>query len=145
MKTQNGKCVDFSVNRKVKLAGLWTTLMLLYIYCDIFSTFRPGHLEQAIQGKMGPFAVSQGTLAVFGLLMIIPALMVAFILFAAARTGKWVSIIVGVVYSLVNIGNLAGETWLYYWLYGLLELAITIIIIVVSAKWLKEENRSDGA
>ena len=45
------------------------------------------------------------------------------------------------MYTLVNIGNLVSETWIYYWLYGILELAITIFIIIVAAKWPKEDNR----
>jgi len=114
--------------------------MLLYIYCDIYSTFRTGHLEEAMAGKMGPFEVSQVTLAILGTLMIPPALMVAVSLFAKAKVVKWASIVVGALYTLVNIGNLAGETWLYYWMYGILELAITIFIVIVAAKWPKEEN-----
>jgi len=35
----------------------------------------------------------------------------------------------------INTGNLVGEAWVYYWLYGVLELAITIFIITVAVKW----------
>jgi len=132
--------VECKANTRFKLAGLWTTLMLLYIYCDIYSTFRTGHLEEVIAGKMGPFEVSQATLAVMGSLMIPPALMVAFSLFAKARVVKWVGVIVAALYCLVNIGNLVGEAWVYYWLYGVLELAITLFIIIVATKWPKEEK-----
>jgi len=134
------KLSESTASTRVKLAGLWTTLMLLYIYCDIYSTFRTGYLEEAMAGKMGPFEVSQGTLAAFGALMIIPALMVAFSLFAKAAAVKRVSVIVGAVYTLVNLGNLVGETWAYYWIYGILELALTIIIVIFAAKYPKEEN-----
>jgi hypothetical protein len=134
------KLNEFITNTRIKLAGLWTTLMLLYIYCDIYSTFRTGFLEEAISGKMGPFEVSQATLAISGALMIPPALMVVFSLFAKARFVKWASIVVGVAYTLVNISNLVGEPWVYYWLYGILELTITIIIIIFASKWPKEER-----
>ena len=134
------KLNEFKANTRLKITGLWTTLVLLYIYCDIYSTFRTGHLEEAMAGKMGPFEVSQVTLAILGTLMIPPALMVAVSLFAKAKVVKWASIVVGALYTLVNIGNLAGETWLYYWMYGILELAITIFIVIVAAKWPKEEN-----
>ena len=135
------KLNEFKANTRLKLTGLWTTLMLLYIYCDIYSMFRTGHLEEAMAGKMGVFEVSQVTLAVLGALMIPTALMVAVSLFAKAGVVKWASIIVGALYTLVNIGNLVGETWAYYWIYGILELALTIFIIIVAAKWPKEENR----
>ena len=113
--------------------------MLLYIYCDIYSTFRTGHLEEVMTGKMGPFEISQATLAILGALMIPTALMVAVSLFAKAKAVKWASIIIGVLYTFVNLGNLVGETWAYYWMYGILELALTIFIIIVAAKWPKED------
>ena len=134
------KLNELTASIRIKLAGLWTTLMLLYIYCDIYSTFRTGHLEDAMAGNMGPFSVSQGTLAALGALMIVPALMVAFSLFAKARIVKRTTFIIGVAYTLVNIANLIGETWVYYWLYGTLELATTILIVVVATKWPKEER-----
>ena len=115
--------------------------MLLYIYCDIYATFRTGHLEEAMAGKMGPFEVTQTSLALAGAIMIIPALMVVINLFLQQKAAKWANIIVGAVYTLVNIGNLVGETWVYYWLFGVIELAITVFIIVFAAKW-KESNNN---
>ena len=134
------KLNEITVSVRVKLAGLWVTLMLLYIYCDIYSTFRTGFLAEVMAGKMGPFEVSQATLAIMGALMIPIALMVAVSLFAKAGIVKWASIIVGILYTFVNIGNLVGETWVYYWIYGAFELALTIFIVVFAAKWPKEEK-----
>ena len=126
----------------IKLAGLWTTLMLLYIYCDIYATFRTGFLEEAMAGNMGPFEVSQLSLALAGALMIIPALMITANLFLKQKAAKWANIIIGGLYTLVNIGNLMGETWAYYWLYGLCEIFITVVIIIVAIKW-KGETSND--
>jgi len=137
---KNKKLNEFTANIRIKLAGLWITLMLFYIYCDIYSMFRTGHLEEAMSGKMGPFEVSQVTLAIFGVLMIIPALMVPACLFLKARITKWINIIIGGLYILVNIGNLIGETWVYYWIYGIFELMLTIFIIIVATKWSKKDN-----
>ena len=72
--------------------------------------------------------------------MIPTALMVAVSLFAKAEVVRWASIIIGILYTFVNIGNLVSETWVYYWMYGILELALTIFIIIVAAKWPKEES-----
>jgi len=137
------KLNGFAVNLRLKLAGLWTALMLLYIYCDIYSFHRTGYLEKMLAGKIGPFDVSQGLLAAFGLLMAIPALMIPACLLLKARFAKWANVIVGALYALVNVGNLVGETWAYYWIYGILELTITIVVIIMAAKWAKEE-KSNG-
>ena len=133
------KLEAFEANTRLKITGLWATLMLLYIYCDIYSTFRTGYLEEIMAGRMGPFEVGQATLAVLGALMIPAALMVAAGLLAKAGIVRWASIVLGVFYTIVNIGNLAGETWAYYWIYGILELAITILIIITAARWPKKE------
>ena len=130
------------VNIQIKLMGLWITLMLLYIYCDIYSFHRTGYIEEMMANKIGPFDVSQGLLAAFGVLMIIPALMVPVCLFLKPKINKWLNIVVGILYTLVNIGNLIGETWAYYWIYGLIETAITIIIIITAFKWKKEEMKN---
>ena len=128
------------INKRIKLAGLWTTLLLLYIYCDIYSFHRIGYVEEMMAGKIGPFDVTQATLAIFGLLMIIPALMVAAGLLLKAGLAKWLNIIVGVLYTFVNLGNLVGETWVYYWIFGVIEIIVTAGIIIMAASWRTKEE-----
>ena len=130
------------ISTAIKLAGLWTTLMLLYIYCDIYATFRTGFLEEAMAGKMGSFEVSQLSLALAGALMIIPALMITANLFLKQKAAKWANIIISGLYTLVNIGNLMSEAWTYYWLYGLCEIFVTAMIIIVATKW--KEDATNG-
>jgi hypothetical protein len=68
--------VDHSVSVKIKLAGLWTAMMLLYVYADILSVFRPGQIAEIESGKLGPFDVSQSSLVIASLIVILPALMI---------------------------------------------------------------------
>jgi len=139
MKTQDGELENFPMNTRVKLAGLWIVLMLLYIYCDIYSLHRPGYISEMIAGFIGPFEVSQMTLALFGILMAIPALMILVCLFIRrAAIAKWINVVAGVVYTIVNVGNLVGESWAYYWLYGVIEIAVTVGAVVLAVKWPKE-------
>ena len=51
---------DMKINVKIKLSALWVAMMLLYIYADILSLFRPGQIEEMLEGRMGPFPVTQG-------------------------------------------------------------------------------------
>lgn len=139
MISKNKKTEGFKVDLRIKLAGLWITLMLLYIYCDIYSFHRPEYINEIISGMLGPFRVTQEVLAIFGLLMIIPALMVTACLFLKTKVVKWLNIIIGVLYLIVNIGNLLGEEWVYYWIYGILEILLIIGIIILSLRW-KEEK-----
>ncbi len=141
MKNQNGTLELFKVNTRVILMGFWVTLMLLYVYCDIYSFHRIGYIDEMIAGRIGPFAVSQGLLAAFGVLMIIPILMIPACLFLKVETNRWANIVVGILYTLVNLGNLVGETWAYYWIFGILETAVTIGIIAAAIKWPEEEHQ----
>jgi hypothetical protein len=135
---QKVEYVDVKFTTRTILIGLWITLMLLYIYCDIFSFFRPNHINEILEGKLGPFQINQISLIVSGILMAIPALMIMANLFIKLVAIKWINIIAGIVYTFVNIGNLIGETWGYYIMYGLIEILITVLIIIKSLKWQKK-------
>jgi hypothetical protein len=138
---QKTEYADAKFNTRTVLTGLWITLVLLYLYCDIFTIFRPNHINEIIEGKMGPFQINQISLLVIGILMALPALMVAANLLIKPSVVKWINFIAGIIYTLVNIGNLIGEKWGYYIFYGLIELLITIVIIITSIKWPKINDR----
>ncbi len=76
MKKEMIKLKDEKIGIKIKLSALWITLMMLYIYADILSFFSPGAVAEMLEGKMGPFPVTQLALFNASLLMTIPALMI---------------------------------------------------------------------
>jgi hypothetical protein len=127
--------VERKVDTKLILMSAWIVLMWLYIYCDWFGLFRPGLIGSMMSGKMGPLDVTQASLFLGGLLMVIPSLMILVCVLATAKLSRIVNLAASVVYFLVNIGNLAGEVWAYYYLFGLLELCLVILIFIVSLRW----------
>ena len=129
------------VNVKIKLSALWAVLMFLYIYADIFSLYRPGQVEGMIAGRMGFLPVTQGALFSASLLMLIPAAMVFLSLMLKQKVDRWANIILGVLYTAVNIGNLVGETWAFYILFGIVELALTLLIVGHAWKWRNPESQ----
>jgi len=135
---------DVKINVKMKLTALWVAMMLLYIYADILSLFRPGQIEEMIKGLMGPFPVTQGSLLVASILMIIPAVMVFLSLTLKPKVNRWANITVGVLYTLVNISNLIGETWAYYIFFGIVEIVLTLLIVWYAWKWPKQEGSPDN-
>jgi hypothetical protein len=114
--------------------------MLLYIYADILSLFRPGQVEEMLEGRMGPFPVTQGSLLTASILMMIPAVMVFLSLVLNPKAGRWTNIILGALYTLVNISNLIGETWIYYLSFGVVEIVLTLLIIWHAWKWVTPEK-----
>ena len=91
---------------------------------------------------MGPFPVTQISLLTAAILTAIPAVMIFLSLLLKAKVNRWVNIIIGILYIIVGIGNLIGETWVYYISYGVIEIIITLLIILYSWKWPKHENMS---
>ena len=133
---------DVKINVKMKLSALWVALMLLYLYADWFSLFRTGQIEEMISGRMGPFPVTQGSLLSASILMMIPAVMVFLSLTLKPKINRWVNIILGVLYTFVNISNLIGETWVYYIFSGVVELVLTFLIVWYAWKWRTPEAQS---
>jgi len=123
------------ISVKVKLSALWAALMFLYIYADIISLYRPGQVEELISGRMGPFPVTQISLFTASILMIIPAVMVFLSVILKAKMDRWVNILLGALYTIVNIGNLIGVTWIFYISFCVMELSITLLIIVMAWTW----------
>lgn len=120
---------------KALLSALWASLMFLYIYADLLSLYRPGHMEEVMAGRMGPFPVTQASLLTAAVLMLIPALMVFLSLALKPRVGRWANIVLGLLYTAVNIGNLVGESWAFYLLFGIVEMALTLLIVWYAWTW----------
>ena len=130
---------DVKMNVKLKLSALWATMMFLYIYADVLSLFEPGQLDEMTQGRMGPFQVSQGSLLAASIVVIIPALMVFLSLTLKPSVNRWTNITLGVLFTFVNISNLIGETWVYYLLFGALEIVLTLLIVRYAWTWPQPE------
>lgn len=138
MKRQKQPLTDAKVNTKIKIAALWIVVMILYIYNDFFSLFKPGALEHIMAGNMGPFAVSQGGLLSASVLMVIPALMIFISLVLKPKVNRVVNSIVSGLYIAVMVTSLIGE-WYYYIFMGAVEIVCNILIIYFAIKWPRVE------
>ena len=132
---------DVKINVKMKLSALWVAVMFLYIYADIISLFRPSQIEEMISGRMGPFPATQGSLFVASILMMIPAVMVFLSLTLKPKVNRWANIILGGLYTLVNISNLMGDIWAYYLFFGIIEIVLTSLIVGYAWKWRNPQSQ----
>jgi hypothetical protein len=131
---------DMKINIKMKLSALWVALMLIYIYADILHQFMPGMIEKVEEGFMGPFPVTQTALLSAAVLMTIPAAMVFLSLIMKPKVNRWTNIILGVLYTLVNVSNFIGETWAYYFLFVVVEIVLSVLIVGYAWKWRSPEG-----
>ena len=114
-------------------------LIAFFVYADFLSLYRPGQIDEVRRGVMGTFEVSQGTLLVASLIVMIPAVMIVLSLLLSAGVNRSLNLVLAILYTLVNISNLVGEEWAYYFLFGIAEIAITVHIFLTAWRWpLKE-------
>lgn len=132
--------VDTRPHIRIKLAAIWTSVTLCYLYCDYFALYIPGKMQSILDGQMGPFgATTQGVLLGTGLLLIIPSLMPALTLLMPARPVRIANIVFGIFYTLVMIATMLGTSWHFYRMYALVEILLTAYAAWLAWKWPRTE------
>ncbi len=133
-----GPLVEIRTNVKLKISALWIAVMFLFIYVDHFALFIPGMLNEAMDGTVGTFEVSQSWLVSAVVLMAVPSLMIVLSVVLKATVSKWVNIVAGIGYIGVVVGNLAGETWAFYIIGSVVEIALLALIVGFAWAWPRE-------
>jgi hypothetical protein len=128
---------DRKVNVKIRLAAMWVTLLLIYIYVDIFAFYKPGALQDILAGKVWRFEISQAWALGSLLLMMIPSLMVLLSMIVKAGVNRWMNIIVAALYVVVGIGTTIGETWAFYIVGHAAGIVLLLVIIWTAVTWPK--------
>ena len=131
---------DMKINVKIKLSALWVTVMLCYLYGDVFGFFEPGIIEEIIAGAPRGIQITQVSLLGIAILMAIPSVMVFLSLTLKPKANRWANIILGILYSLVMLGTmLMPGAWAYYIFLGIVEIVLTLLITWYAWKWPKQE------
>lgn len=122
---------DIEVNVKLKLAGLWITLMFVYLYVDYIGLFKPGVIEDILVGKIWVLDITQVWALTALVMMTIPSLMVFLSLALPAKANRWINLIVAILFVVVSIGNAVGEeTWVYYHIYAMVVQVVLLGLII---------------
>jgi hypothetical protein len=129
------KLEDKKVNVKIKLAALWASFMLLYIYVDYFSLYMPNHLEGIIQGKVFVFDITQGFIMIALGLSTIPMLMIFLSVALPARINRLLTMVVAIIHIPYMLFNLAGEAWIHMVFAAVVEVILLCLIIRYAWKW----------
>lgn len=126
---------DMKINVKIRLSALWATLLFLYIYVDIFGFFKPGVIEDILNGRVWEFDISQGWALGAMILMMIPSLMVFLSLALPAVANRWANIFVSGLYIVVGVGTMVGETWVYYFVGHVTGIVLLLLIAWYAWRW----------
>ena len=128
-----------NVNVRIKIAALWTSMLFVFAYVDIFSLYRADFRAALEAGEIGGFTVNQSFLVGTTAYVVIPSLMVFGVLILRPRVDRIVNIALSSVYALTIIGGAIGE-WTYYILGSAIEVALLAAIVYYAWTWPKHPD-----
>ena len=127
---------DNKIDVKLKLAGLWTSFMFLYVYVDLLGFYKPGTIEDILAGKVFTFQISPTFIIVALVSVSIPALMIALSLLLPAKANRWTNIVLGILYIPYSLFNLAGAAgWPHYYFGAGVEVLLLALVLWYAWKW----------
>ncbi len=135
--TAETKLEPSNVNVRIKISALWTSMLFVFVYVDLFSTYRPDIRADIAAGKLGGFTINQSFLLATTAYVVIPALMVFLSLILRPGVNRIANIALSVVYALTIIAGAIGE-WNYYILGSAIEVMSLAAIVYYAWTWPKE-------
>lgn len=127
---------DSKIDIKIKLASLWTSVTLCYLYGDYFELYVPQKTAGLISGDN--LLDSPTKLFFAAVLLAIPALMVFLSIFLKAGTNRVINIVLGVFYTsiMLLIAVTSMTPWRAFYVFlALVESLLTFIILYLAVKW----------
>jgi hypothetical protein len=132
------------VNVRVKIAALWASMLFVFVYVDLFSTYRADFRADLDGGKVGGFTVDQTFLLATTAFVVIPSLMVFLTLVLPPRIDRMANLALSGMYALMIIGGAVGE-WNYYLLGSAIEVVLLAELGYYAWTWPRERRTDLGA
>lgn len=122
---------------RLVISGLWTAMLFVFAYVDIFGFFRADVIEGALAGEVSGagFEIDQVFLALTTLYILVPSLMVAATLVLPHRLNRRLNLVIAPVYILTIVASMVGETWVYYLLGSVVEVVLLGCIVLTARRW----------
>ena len=102
----------------------------------------PGFIELVRAGEvLGGIKITQELWFGAAILITIPSVMIFLSLTLKPKANRWANIILGIVYTGVNIWNVLSfeEPWAYIIFFNIVEIVLTLLIAWYAWKWPKQE------
>jgi hypothetical protein len=127
---------DQRIPVRVKLAAAWTSFMFLYIYVDYLALYKPGFVDDILAGIVHEFDTGPTFVAIGLTLIAIPSLMILLSTTLPARVNRTINLVVATLYIPVSMYNAAGESWTYFYFYGLsIGLEVLLLAFILRSAW----------
>ena len=125
------------VNVRIKISALWTSMLFVFAYVDLFSLYMPDFRADVEAGTIGGFTINQSFLLATTAYIVIPALMVFLSLILRPGVSRIANVALSVMYALTIIAGAIGE-WNYYILGSAVEVTSLAAIVYYAWTWPKE-------
>jgi hypothetical protein len=123
-----------NVNVRIKISALWTSMLFVFAYVDLFSLYRSDVRADLEAGEISGFTINQAFLFGTTAYVAIPSLMVFTTLVVQPRVSRITNIALGIVYALTIVAGAIGE-WSYYILGSAIEVALLAAIVYYAWTW----------
>lgn len=127
---------DYWINPRIKIAALWTAMLFIFAYLDLFGLFRSDVRADIEAGKIAAFTIGQGYLLGVTIYVLVPSLMVFLSLVLSVRVTRMANIVLAVLYAVTVAGSAIGE-WNYFILGSLTEAALLAAVVYYAWTWPK--------
>ena len=134
--TAETKCEPSNVSVRTKISALWTAMLFVFAYVDIFSLYRRDFRADLEAGEIGGFTVDQAFLLGTSVYVVIPSLMVYGALVLRPAVNRIANIALGVLYALTIVAGAIGE-WSYYIFGSAIEVALLAAVVYYASTWPK--------
>src|SRR5919197_5713589 len=102
------KLEPFNVNVRIKISALWTSMLFLFAYVDLFSLYRPDFRADLEAGEISGFTINQSFLLGTTVYVVVPSLMVFCALILRPRVNRIANIALSIMYALTIIAGAIG-------------------------------------
>ena len=123
-----------NVSVRTKISALWTAMLFVFAYVDIFSLYRPDFRAELEAGEINGFTVDQAFLLGTTVYVVIPSLMVFGALVLRPAVNRIANIVLGILYALTIVAGAIGE-WNYYILASAIEVALLAAVVYYASTW----------
>ncbi|WP_458040850.1 MULTISPECIES: DUF6326 family protein [Bacteria] len=122
---------------QAKIAAAWTTFMFLYVYVDVLGFYKPGVVDDILNGVVFEFDISPGLLTVFLVSVSIPALMVVLSMTLPARVNRATNLVVTALLIPYSAFNAVGETWDWAAFYAIaIGIEVLLLAFILRSAWM---------
>ena len=104
---------DYWINPRLKIAALWTSMLFIFAYVDLFSLYRADVRADIEAGEIFAFTIGQGFLLGVTIYVVVPSLMLFLSLVLPVRVTRTANIVAAVLYAVTIAGGAIGESNYY--------------------------------